>query len=248
MNPSRHLFWDGCLNVRELGGYAAADGRFTRANSLIRADNLARLNPKGQQAIRESGVSTIIDLRSPYELDLEANPFAYATDASPRYLNLPLMDEADTEGMALVNSASTLTEMYGTMLGRFQSHIGKILAAIANAPAGATVFHCHSGKDRTGLIAALALNLVGVADADIAADYALSDDYLKPLYLEMLSKKVDPEERALLAEQLTSKPEAILGALSYLKRYGDIEDYLEACGLNREVQQKLRERLLGPMQ
>ena len=231
------------------GGYAAANGRFTRTNSLIRSDNLARLTAAGQQTVQDSNVSTIIDLRSPYELRLEANPFAYATDASPRYLNLPLLNEADTEGMALINSAPTLTEMYGTMLGRFQRHIGKILAAIADAPAGATVFHCHSGKDRTGLIAALALNLVGVADADIAADYALSDDYLKPLYLEMLSKKIDPEERARLAEQLTSKPEAISGALSHLKeRYGGVELYLEACGLSRKVQQKLRERLLGPVQ
>ena len=247
MNPSRRLLWDGCLNVRELGGYAAANGHFTRTNSLIRSDNLARLTAAGQQAVQDSNVSTIIDLRSPYELDLEANPFALSADVRPFYLNLPLMDEADAEGMALVNSALTLTEMYGTMLGRFQRHIGKILAAIADAPAGATVFHCHSGKDRTGLIAALTLNLVGVADADIAADYALSDDYLEPLYREMLSKKVDSEERARLAEQLTSKPEAILGALLYLKRYGGVKDYLEACGLGQEVQQKLRERLLVPM-
>ena len=158
------------------------------------------------------------------------------------------MDETDTEAIALVNAAPTLTEMYRIMLRHFQKNIGEILTAIATAPVGAVVFHCHSGKDRTGLIAALALNLVGVADADIAADYALSDDYLKPLYLEMLSKKINPEERTRLAEQLTSKPEAILGALSYLERYGDIEDYLEACGLGQEVQQKLRERLLGPVQ
>ena len=248
MNSSRRLFWNGCLNVRELGGYAAANGRFTRTNSLIRSDNLARLTAAGQQAVRETGVSTIIDLRSPYELDLEANPFARCADAGLRYLNLPLLNETDTEAIALVNAAPTLTEMYRIMLRHFQKNVGEILTAIATAPVGAVVFHCHSGKDRTGLIAALALNLVGVADADIAADYALSDRYLAERYREMLTEKADPEERARLAEQLTSKPEAILGALSHLERYGGVEDYLEACGLGQEVQQKLRERLLGPVQ
>lgn len=245
---SRRLLWEGCLNVRDLGGYAAADGRFTRTNSLVRADNLARLTAAGQQAVQNGNVSAIIDLRSPYELGLEANPFARSADAKPFYLNLPLMDETDTESMALVDAAPTLTEMYRMMLGRFQKNIGKILAAIATAPVGAVVFHCHSGKDRTGLVAALALKSVGVADTDVAADYALSDRHLAVRYSEMLAKKADPEARARLAEQLTSKPEAILGALFYLEeQYGGVEPYLEVCGLNQEVRQKLRERLLEPV-
>ena len=214
---SRHLFWEGCLNVRDLGGYAAADGRVTRANNLVRADNLARLTAAGQQAVQKSNVATIIDLRSPYELGLEANPFALSADYKPFYLNLPLLDEADAESMALMNAAPNLTEMYRTMLGGFQKNIGKILTAIATAPVGVVVFHCHSGKDRTGLVAALALKLVGVADADIAADYALSDRYLAVRYSEMLAK-IDPEERARLTEQLTSKPKTILSTLLYSRR------------------------------
>lgn len=245
---SRRLLWDGCLNVRDLGGYVAADGRTTRASSLIRSDNLARLTTAGQQTVRETGVSTIIDVRSPYELDLEANPFAQMLIAGPLYLNLPLLDETDAEGMALIDAAP-MTEMYRIMLERFQSNIGEIMTAVANAPPGAVVFHCHSGKDRTGLIAALVLKLADVPDADIAADYALSDNYLSALYSEMLAKKTDPEARARLAEQLTSKPEAILGALLHLEaRYGGTESYLEACGLNQETQRKLRERLLEPVQ
>ena len=246
--PSRRLFWEGCLNVRDLGGYAAVDGRVTRSNSLVRADNLARLTNAGQQAVQETGVSAIIDLRSPYELDLEANAFAQSANAKPTYLNLPLMD-SDAESMVLVNAAPTLAEMYRIMLERFQKNIGEIFTAIAKAPLGTVVFHCHSGKDRTGLVAALALKLAGVANTDIAADYALSDRYLVERYSEMLAKKADPEERARLAEQLTSRPETILGALSHLEeRCGNVESYLEACGLNQAVQQKLRERLLEPVQ
>lgn len=238
------------MNVRDLGGHASAAGYITRTGGLIRADNLARLTAAGQQTVRETGVSTIIDVRSPYELGLEANPFAQRlNDADPSYLNLPLLDETDAEGMALINAAPNLTEMYCIMLERFKGNIGEIMTAIAAAPPGAVVFHCHSGKDRTGLIAALVLKSVGVADADIAADYALGDSYLGPLYSEILAKKVDPEARARLAEPLTSKPEAILSALLHLEeRYGGIEPYLEACGLNQGTQRKLRERMLEPMQ
>lgn len=248
MTQSRRLLWEGCLNVRDMGGYAAANGRVARVGSLIRSDNLARLTAVGQQAVRETGVSIIIDLRSPYELGLEANPFAQMLVTDPTYANLPLLDETDAESMTFTNAAPTLTEMYCIMLDRFQSNVGKIMMAIADAPLGAVVFHCHSGKDRTGLIAALALKSVGVPDADIAADYALSDNYLNTLYSAMLAKKADPEARARLAEQLTSKPETILGTLLYLeRRYGGIESYLRACGLNQEAQQKLHERLLEPV-
>ncbi len=245
MTQSQRLLWEGCLNVRDLGGYTAADGHVTRAGSLIRSDNLARLTAAGQQTVRETGVSTIIDVRSPYELGLEANPFAQMVVADPIYLNLPLLDEKDAEGMARINAAPTLTAMYRIMLERFQRNIGEIMTAIADAPPGAVVCHCHSGKDRTGLIAALALKSVGVPDADIAADYALSDTYLSALYSEMLAKKTDPEARARLAAQLTSKPEAILGALLHLEtRYGGVKPYLAACGLGEQTQRKLHERLL----
>lgn len=249
MTQSRRLLWEGCLNVRDLGGHTAANGSVTRAGSLIRSDNLARLTAAGQRTLRETGVSIIIDVRSPYELALKANPFAQIAAVNPPYLNLPLLNEADAEAITLVNEASTLIEMYRIMLERFRANIGEIIAAVVTAPPGAVVFHCHSGKDRTGLITALVLKLVDVPEAAIAEDYALSDAYLSTLYSEMLDKKADPEERARLAEQLTSKPDVILSALSHLEeQYGGIEPYLETCGLNQQIQQRLCERLLEPEQ
>lgn len=245
---SHRLLWDGCSNVRDLGGHAAIDGRVVRTSSLIRSDNLARLTAEGQDAVRAGGVSTIIDVRSPYELDIEANPFARSSsNGSPVYRNLPLMDEADTEGVALINAASSVAEAYRVMLDRFQTNIGAIIRGIADAPPGAVVINCHAGKDRTGLVVALALRLAGVPEDRIAEDYALSDDYLSTLYAEMLAKKSNPDERARLAEQLSSKPEAILEVLSHLDSYyGGVELYLAACGLDDQATKMLRERLLEP--
>lgn len=243
---SRRLLWSGCSNVRDLGGHAAADGGVIRTGSLIRSDNLARLSAEGQDAVREGGVSAIIDVRSPFELDLEANPFARSSaNDGPVYRNLPLMDEADTEGVTLVNAALTVAEAYQHMLDRFRSNIGLIMTGIADAPPGAVVIHCHAGKDRTGLVVALALRLAGVHEDLIAKDYALSDTYLSALYQEMIDKKADPAERAQLAEQLSSTPEAMLGALSHLDaRYGGVEPYLLGCGLDSETIQRLRSRLV----
>lgn len=247
MTQSSHrLLWDGCSNVRDLGGHHLMHGGVTRTGSLIRSDNLARLTPAGQDAVRVGGVSTIIDVRSPYELDLEANPFAQApANNDPVYRNLPLMDEADTEGVALINTASSVAEMYQTMLDRFQANIGAIMTGIADAHPGAVVVHCHAGKDRTGLVVAMALRLSGVSIDQIVEDHTLSDTYLSALYKELLDKKTDPNERARLAEQLSSKPEAILGALSHLDEYyGGVESYLLGCGLDTITIQKLRSRLL----
>lgn len=157
------------------------------------------------------------------------------------------MDEADTKGVALVNAAPTVAEAYRLMLDRFGGNIGVIMAGIADAPPGAVVVHCHAGKDRTGLVVALALRLAGVSEDLIAEDYALSDTYLDALYKEMLDKKADPAERAELAEQLSSKPEAMLGALSHLdERYGGVKPYLLKCGLDAETIRRLHSRLLEP--
>ncbi len=73
---SRHLPWDACYNARELGGYPTESGAQIRMQALIRSDSLYHLTPGGQTALRDYGVRTIIDLRSPHELEREANPFA----------------------------------------------------------------------------------------------------------------------------------------------------------------------------
>ena len=156
-----------------------------------------------------SYVSKIIDLRSAYELRIEANPFASPdqTTALPMYQHLPLLDEDNHEAMTLVNTnTATVSEMYYVMLEHFTSNIGAIIQGIVETPPdSAVVIHCHAGKDRTGLIAALALRLVGISADDIAADYALSDAALKTQNVQMLDQKSDPEERAQLSVQLETQ-------------------------------------------
>jgi protein tyrosine/serine phosphatase len=155
------------------------------------------------------------------------------------------MNDTDAQGLELVQQARDAIQMYEVMLERFKPQIAAILQAIADAPAGGVVVHCHAGKDRTGLVVALSLDLAGVSVEAIAEDYALSDQYLQTLYQEMLSNQPDDETRAKLAAVLTSKPESILGALGYIKlHFGSVESYLLSCGLNAVTLEKLRSRLL----
>src|SRR5438309_1708403 len=105
-HSARHLAWPHCLNVRELGGYPIAGGGQVRWRALLRGDNLCRLTPEGCSALVDYGVRTIIDLRSPWELELAPHPFRQSEQSSrwPTYLNLPLLDEADAPGMAALSS------------------------------------------------------------------------------------------------------------------------------------------------
>jgi hypothetical protein len=65
--PSRDLTWDGCLNVRDLGGLPTADGGETRSGAIVRADSVQQLNKAGWQALVDHGIGTVIDLRGDHE-------------------------------------------------------------------------------------------------------------------------------------------------------------------------------------
>ena len=242
----RQLLWAGCANVRHLGGFSARGGQ-THALGLIRADNLSRLTHEGQAAVRACGVSAVLDLRSAYELELERNPFQNTIEG-PLYLHRPLMDEADREGMQQIEARPDLGGMYVVMLERFPHTIAAIFQALADAPEGAVVVHCHAGKDRTGLVTALALALVGVDETHIVEDYVLSDLYLASLYAEIM-EKLTPDSREAWRQREVSRPEAIETALRHLReRHGGADAYLRAAGLSEATLERVERRLVAPLQ
>lgn len=254
----RHLRWDACYNIRDVGGYPTIDGRQTRWRALVRADNLCRLTPHGQAALVAYGVRTIVDLRSTDELALAPHPFAHlAAPAGPlTYLHLPLLAEGDSVGAAAISDAATLQDMYGVaaatleglyiaILERYGANVAAIVRAVARAPEGAVLVHCHAGKDRTGLVVALLLAVAGVPPPTIAADYAASETYLQPLYHALISQATQTT-RAIekLAQQFTTSPETMRALLSFLdSRHGGVQGYLRAVGVTDQEKEELRCRL-----
>ena len=250
MLRSRDLLWDGCLNVRDLGGHSTEDGEATRFGSIVRADTVSRLSPEGWEALVAYGVRTVIDLRGDHEREddppgqlpvtVEHVPFMEASEAEWEEIaeELDRLDELPV--------ADATREAYLIFLERFRSNVGKALRAVAEAPEGGVVVHCVGGKDRTGLLTALLLHLAGVPTEEIAADYALSEERLRPRHDAWLEAAETEAERRRIERIARTPPEVITGVFEELeRRHGSVEGYLRSAGVSDEELARARARLRG---
>jgi protein-tyrosine phosphatase len=237
----RRLNWPNLQNARDLGGLPTNEGGRIRPMALIRTDNHDRLTTAGVSMLRESGVTRIVDLRSGSEAERYPSPFRF----EPEYVSQTLLDEADEHGQTLVYQVKTNLEIYKIMLERYSGLIGKAVTAIANAPVGGVVIHCHAGKDRTGLITALALSIAGVDPSVIAEDYAATDVYLADHYAAELKSAKDESTREYLRSFQNSRPKVMLETLLFLEeKFNGVEAYLLQAGVSKDSLEHLRQRLV----
>jgi protein-tyrosine phosphatase len=208
--------WNACYNVRDVGGYRTVDGRTLRWGALVRADNLGRLTEAGRAALAAYGVRTVVDLRRGSELATAAHPYTESSD--PAYVNVDL-DASVPELLALLP-----TEYYGRVLDVRAASLAEAVAAFASAVPGGVLFHCQSGKDRTGIVVALLLALAGVPRATIVADYVLTDECLAA-YREEVLRGATGEPTQLIAdlERWRARPEKIERTLDRLQALGGAE-------------------------
>ena len=233
----RRLPLDGLMNARDLGGYAACGG-VTRSGVFLRSDVPALLSEADLRFLRLYELSAAVDLRS--EAERERTPDMLAAQSWVRYTAVPLYDKTAARGEGLDGKTFCWADHYIRLVDHAQDWVRDVFAALADAP-GCVLFHCATGKDRTGIIAALLLSLCGVSDEDAAADYCLSRLYLAPLVEELCrSGRIASRDDPFFATQ----PENMLRLLAYLReRYGGVPDYLSACGLSQARQDALRRRL-----
>lgn len=243
----RDLAWEGLLNARDLGGHRTEDGGQTRYGSVVRADSVRRLTENGWQALVDYGIKTIIDLRT--NAELEADP---PGKLPLEVKHIPLFDEDPAVFMQVEEAADAATDdtaatrdVYLIFLESFKGNVAAVIRAVAHAPEGGVVVHCMGGKDRTGLVTAFLLHLAGVSTEEIAADYALSEERLKPRHEGWLAAAETEAERERLRRITRTPPEAILGVFDELeRRYGSVEGYLRSAGLSDEDLALARSRLL----
>jgi protein-tyrosine phosphatase len=215
----RYLRWNACYNARDLGGLTTVDGARTRRGALVRADSVGRLTEQGRAALEEYGIRTIIDLRFGVEVRDDPSPFLDHVRIASHNLPLNPNDVAVTRSLAAQRDSgvpypATVNIAY---LATHQAQIAAIMRAIAEAPEGGILFHCHAGRDRTGLIAALLLALVGVPATAITADYALS---------------------------FSTVAETMDATLAYLESaYDGAAAYLLAAGVTADEIDRIRQRL-----
>jgi protein tyrosine/serine phosphatase len=156
-------------------------------------------------------------------------------------LNLPL-EKYYPHVSALISQAETRGEVYGIILDHYPDAVAAIMQNIIEAKPGGIVIHCHAGKDRTGIVAALLLRLVGVPVEKVVADYAESQIRLRPLY-ERIVAEVGKDKVSFWLEQ-TATEEMMYTMLTHLDaRYGGVEPYLLAAGLTPQDIDQLNNRL-----
>jgi len=214
----RRLAWEGCRNVRDLGGLPTVEGRETRWGAVVRGDSPELLTAAGWEALRAYGIRTIVDLRN----DDERGEVPAGID----HLRVPLDGVEDTEFWAEWGRGPQFGTplYYRPHLDRFPERNARAIEAVARARPGGVLIHCVGGRDRAGQVSMLLLALVGVTPEEIAADYCLSGEN---------------EGDAFLAGRGTSASEVILATLAEL----DVEAYLRAAGVGDADLAALRDRL-----
>ncbi|MFD8786799.1 tyrosine-protein phosphatase [Kitasatospora sp. NPDC059599] len=240
---TRHHAFDALHNFRDLGGYPAAGGRSVRWGLLYRSDSLGKLaSPADLDRLRALGVRTVIDLRYPWEIAAKGR---MPDVAGVEYHNLSIehrpYDQAEIDPE--LDPWRYLADRFAEVAEDGVKEIRQVLDVITDADAP-VVFHCASGKDRTGLVAALLLTLLGVAEDDIAADFALTE--LATAHFVAEWHAAHPG-RTLRWPGYGRAPEAVirLTLADLAARHGSVEGYLTGTlGISRDRIDALRTRLL----
>ncbi len=222
-------------NFRDVGGAGTVDGRHVRIGRLFRSDTLTKLSADDERAFERLGIRTVIDLRRPTEVE-EFGRIADAVDR--RYINISpqhrLWDGTPYDEVA--GPYRFLADRYHELTHEGATDIGEVIATLAEATSEPTLVHCFAGKDRTGVVIALTLAILGVGADAIADDYALSNDWAE--------RFVDTNGE-LARHWIFAPREAMTVFLAELvEAYGSVEGYLATAGVGPKEFGALRDNLL----
>ncbi len=170
----RRLGWDGMVNGRELGGLTTVEGAI-RTGALIRSASPHTLSDAGWRQLTDHGITTVLDLRGPDEVDRYGVP-PERRPSGVRFLNRPLEPPGYADRWRSREDRWKLhsPHFFAEFLAEHRDRVADAITTIAQAPPGGVVVHCHGGQDRSGLVVASLLDLLGVDRWAIAADYWLS--------------------------------------------------------------------------
>ena len=272
---ARWIQLEGAVNVRDVGGMITADGRAIRPGALIRSANLQHLTTTDVTTlVRDLGVRRVVDLRTDVEVERAAPGLLHAQpdvvvhhlslypDSDGNAENVVAIDEKPAagtdddaakpvlpwQGDKLTPDRAPVVSSYLRYLTRRPDSIVAALRAIAE-PDGATLVHCAAGKDRTGVVVALALTVVGVPPESIAADYALTQSQMA-LILAHLARSDLYDREVTQPDQIpTASAEVMEAVLSAVQaEFGSVLGWLASHGWTERDTEALRAKLVGPSQ
>jgi protein tyrosine/serine phosphatase len=233
--PDRILRWDGCVNVRDLGGLPLADGGETAYRVVVRADALPWLTEAGRLALVNYGVSLVVNLRPQREDD--ENP----TDALPvRVVRLAM----DPRPVAAAWDWPTMREAYLGLADHYRAELAQALTLLGDANPPAAI-HCAGGRDRTGIACGMALWLAGVEPDVIAADHALSDENLAGRSSDWLAQATSEEELERRRRVIQPPGRTLSEVLEEIEATEGIRARLLSAGADEAALDRLVARLRG---
>jgi protein-tyrosine phosphatase len=239
----RFFALEGAFNLRDLGGYRTGDGRRVRLGRLWRADGPERLTAGDRELLRALEIATVIDLRAEGEFPGSAWP---TTDGG-RMVPVSVLVRDPLAQRVPVESHADFGRSYVDQLERGIAPFVSVLETMAERCDRPVLFHCSAGKDRTGIVAALVLHLLGVPDDVIVGYYALSQ---APHERRMHRARTDPQPGDLDYDSFPAvytgaHPETMASFLAEARRrHGDLDAVLERGGMRPEAMQRLRDELL----
>ncbi len=255
--PERHIEFEGVINFRDLGGYRTSQGATLRWGRLFRSGGLHYMTDADVAQARAMGIRSVLDLRRPDEVAYQQlGPFMapptvhHALPLVPEYGSVQL-DERHGKGISGDRYRGYM-DFVGPDHPNYYVRALELLASEETYPA---VFHCTAGKDRTGVIAALVLDVLGVDAETIAGDFALSNRSREGLIAQQRRDHGRRQDRGEVgegapppqppAEWQPVPPDAIVVYMEHVRRdFGSARGYFEAQGVAAESFDRLASLLL----
>ncbi len=247
MVNANYMELSGAFNFRDIGGYMSVEGKTVRRGVVFRADSLAYLTIQDRKTLKSKNIKRIIDLRD--EREVVAAPDVFEDDDEITVIHIPLLEDYNSPPLhpetLTTEPVPDLSALYIRCVETCGARIRSVFELFSRPIDGATVVHCTAGKDRTGVIVALLLDLCGVNRNAILEDYAVSERLLEPNLDTLLGHLEQVIGRPEREEYLMSEKRSMERTLAHIDSvYGSSVRYLHTVGLSNSNAKSIRQLLL----
>lgn len=224
----KRFFIDKIENMRDIGGYNVSKNKKIKENLLVRSNVPINLGNEEINILKQMNLRTIIDLRSDDEIKNKPSVFMKNQGFYFNHIQINGKGNLPKEKNAVLDSYIEMLE------GKEQI---KSFFTILNEAKTGIIYYCNAGKDRTGVVTALILSLLGVDREEIVQDYMASGVFLKDMLQSYSKGQKD------LFDIINPRSETMHGLLDYIdKKYSNVESYLQNCGLSMEILNSIKNK------
>lgn len=253
MRYYKRLPLEGMSNCRDLGGYPTKYGKTTNYGVFLRSEAPVELGERDIEFLKEYGVTKSLDFRG--DSDISIFKSSLKDIDGIEYIHLPMFGRADATGF---ESDGDDPSKYFTGWGKsyiqwieiYKGWVRDVMSELASTDK-ICQYNCNAGKDRTGIISALALSIAGVDINDIAFDYCVSRTMLKPRFNELAKQwgdyLKDKKGRLITTHPFLYTPkDAVEQLFKYInKEYKNTENFLYSCDVSDSDIITIRHKLIS---